>query len=102
MSSDSATQIATQQSIKAYVDATASGFVDASAGMINYMSGDNYNFESGVGGWVAYADAAGASPVDGTGGSPVVTMASVVGSLRGTKVGRLDQKWYKQTGRWRK
>lgn len=39
----------------------------------NFMKA-NSNFESGsVGNWTSYADAAAATPVDGTGGSPTVT-----------------------------
>jgi hypothetical protein len=38
---------------------------------INYIT--NYNAESSAQGWATYADAAQATPVDGTGGSPTVT-----------------------------
>jgi hypothetical protein len=38
------------------------------------IKGDNRNFEATVGAWLAYADAAQATPVDGTGGSPVLTV----------------------------
>jgi len=44
---------------------------------INYIAltgGKNHNFESGVTGYSAYANAAAAIPVDGTGGSPTVTI----------------------------
>lgn len=41
------------------------------AGGINYIL--NPDFEGGVNGWATYADAAGAEPVDGTGGSPTLT-----------------------------
>lgn len=43
---------------------------------IQYLSGDNSNFNATVGDWVAYADAAGTEPVDATGGSPTVTCTS--------------------------
>ena len=51
---------------------------------INYI--DNPDFEDGtITGWVTYADAAAATPVDGTGGSPTVTFASTSTTpLRGT------------------
>jgi hypothetical protein len=54
-----------------------------SSGSINYIS--NPDAESGVTGWAAYADAAGTSPVDGTGGSPTVTITRTTTTpLRGT------------------
>lgn len=49
-------------------------------GGIQFLSGDDFDFEATVGNWVAYADAAGASPVDGTGGSPTVTMTRTTSS----------------------
>ena len=54
------------------------------AGGINYIS--NADFEDGtITGWATYADVAGATPVDGTGGSPTVTFASTSTTpLRGT------------------
>lgn len=56
--------------------------VDA-AGGVNYIT--NPDIESNVTGYNAYADAAGASPVDGTGGSPTVTAArTTTNPLRGT------------------
>lgn len=52
-------------------------------GGINYTT--DGDAESGIGLWVTYADAAGVSPVDGTGGAPTVTLAvSSVSPLRGT------------------
>lgn len=58
------------------------------AGGINYLvsSLKAWDFEDGVStGWSVYADAAGVSPVDGTGGSPSVTFAASASSpLRGT------------------
>lgn len=51
-------------------------------GGINYIT--NYNLEDDALGWNAYADAAGVEPVDGTGGSPTVTVTrSLVTPLRG-------------------
>lgn len=41
----------------------------------NYLTGDNFRFENSVGNYGTYADAAGTSPVDGTGGTPNVTIA---------------------------
>lgn len=49
---------------------------------INYI--DNPNAETDASGYVAYADAAGSSPVDGTGGSPNITITRSTSSpLRG-------------------
>jgi hypothetical protein len=54
------------------------------SGGINYLTGDDTNQNSTVGNWVAYADAAGTSPVDGTGGSPTVTCTRTTSTpLRG-------------------
>lgn len=56
--------------------------VGSGAGGINYIT--NPDAEAGTTGWVAYADAAGAIPVDGTGGSPTVTITTSASSpLRG-------------------
>lgn len=57
-------------------------------GGINYLnsstSSDNSDFEATVGNWLAYADAAGNLPVDGTGGSPTTICARTTSSpLRG-------------------
>lgn len=50
---------------------------------INYIS--NPNAETATTGWATYADAAGSSPVDGTGGSPTTTFTRSTSSpLRGT------------------
>lgn len=45
----------------------------APSGGINYISPSNDGEDGTVGTWATYADAAGTSPVDGTGGSPSVT-----------------------------
>lgn len=51
---------------------------------INYIT--NSDIEAGVTGYVTYADAAGVNPVDGTGGSPVVTVtATTTTPLRGAQ-----------------
>ena len=39
-----------------------------------FIIGDNRSFDISIGAWAAYADAAGTEPVDGTGGSPTVTI----------------------------
>lgn len=50
---------------------------------INYVS--NPDAEIGTTGWATYADAAGSSPVDGTGGAPTLTIARNTSSpLRGS------------------
>ena len=46
-----------------------------SADMNNQIQGDNVDAETSVGSWVTYADAAAATPADGTGGSPTLTIA---------------------------
>ena len=43
-------------------------------GEINYI--ENATFETDTTGWATYADAAGSTPVDGTGGSPNITISS--------------------------
>lgn len=54
------------------------------SGEINYI--DNWDFETDTSGWATYADAAGASPVDGTGGSPNISITSQDSTvLRGGK-----------------
>lgn len=51
---------------------------------INYI--DNPDAEAGTTGWATYADAAATTPVDGTGGSPNITLAaSSSNPLRGTQ-----------------
>lgn len=62
--------------------------VGAGAGGINYVT--NTDFESNTTGWATYKDAASATPVDGTGGSPTSTFARSASSpLRGTASGLL-------------
>lgn len=64
-------------------DAGTETRVGAGSGGINYIS--NPDAESVTTGWATYADAAGTSPVDGTGGSPTVTLTRSTSSpLRGT------------------
>lgn len=55
------------------VSSNLPAWIDAPSGSggINYI--DNNDFESSVTGWTTYADAAGSTPVDGTGGTPNVT-----------------------------
>lgn len=60
-----------------------SGGTSTNTNIINFVS--NPDAETDTTGWAAYADAAGASPVDGTGGSPTVTITrSTSTPLRGT------------------
>jgi len=65
-------------------DGTAWGEIGGGgAGGINYI--ENSDAEANVDGWVTYADAAGAEPVDGTGGSATTTWTRSTSSpLRGT------------------
>lgn len=61
-----------------------------SANGINYIT--NPDAETNTTGWTAYADAAGTSPVDGTGGSPTAAISRVTSSpLRGAAMFRLTK-----------
>jgi hypothetical protein len=67
-------------------DGSASREIGSAQGGINYI--ENSDFESNATGYVAYADAAAAVPVDATGGSPVTTIVrSTSVPLRGTASG---------------
>lgn len=64
--------------------------VGAGAGGINYIT--NNDAESATTGWANYADGAGTSPVDGTGGSPTVAISRVTASpLRGVGMFRITK-----------
>lgn len=64
--------------------------VGSGSGGINYIT--NFDFESDTTGWATYADAAGTSPVDGTGGSPNITFTRTTSSpLRGTGSGLITK-----------
>lgn len=57
---------------------------------VNYVT--NPDFETATTGYATYADAAGASPVDGTGGSPTVTITRTTSSpLRSTGSGLITK-----------
>lgn len=57
--------------------------IGSGVGGINYIS--NSSAEADTSGWATYADAAGSSPVDGTGGSPTLTFTRSTSSpLRGS------------------
>lgn len=61
-----------------------------SVGVLNYIG--NPGFESDASGYVAYADAAGVSPLDGTGGSPTVTITRTTSTpLRGAGSGLITK-----------
>lgn len=66
--------------VKKYSSTTASWsqISGGGSGGINYLA--NPDFESSTTGYAAYADAAGAAPVDGTGGSPVLTITRTTSS----------------------
>lgn len=69
---------------------TGTGGGGTGAGGINYIT--NPGFEGDTSGYVAYADAADTRPVDGTGGSPVVTITRTTSSpLRGTGSGLITK-----------
>lgn len=69
----------------AWADSSSGG-----SGRVNYV--ENPNFESAATGWAAYADAAAAVPVDGTGGSPNVTITrSATLPLSGTGSGLITK-----------
>lgn len=58
-------------------------WTEISAGLLNHVS--NPNAEAGTSGWATYADAAQAAPVNGTGGTPNVTLTRTTSNpLRGT------------------
>lgn len=58
------------------------------SGGIDYVT--NGDFETDTEGWATYADAAGSSPVDGTGGAPSVTFSRISSTLlRGEAYGQL-------------
>ena len=57
-----------------YDDGTNLNELGGGAGGINYI--ENGDAEGGTTGWATYADAAATVPVDGTGGSPVITWTS--------------------------
>lgn len=66
------------------------GDFGSGSGGINYIG--NPDFEGAVTGWVAYADAAGTAPVNGTGGSPVTTITRSTSSpLRGVASGLITK-----------
>lgn len=59
--------------------------LDTAANNWSASKTDNYNAEQTVGDWVAYADAAGTSPVDMTGGSPNTTISrTTTNEINGT------------------
>lgn len=65
---------------------------ELNAAPLGAVFGTDSNFEASVGSWVAYADAAGTAPVDGTGGSPTVTITRSTSSpLRGTASGLITK-----------
>lgn len=78
-------KVYTKADNKMYVlDSSGNETAVGSGGGFNYIS-VNPSAESGTFGWATYADAAGASPVDGTGGSPNSTFTrSATAPLRGT------------------
>jgi hypothetical protein len=66
------------------------GTASSGSGEINYI--DNPDAESDTTGWAAYADAAAATPADGTGGSPNVTWTRQSGViLRGNQSFKLTK-----------
>lgn len=76
------------------VGGTGSG---SGQGGINYIT--NYNFEAGTTGYSTYADAAGTSPVDGTGGSANITFTRTTSSpLRGVGSGLITKDGFNRQG----
>lgn len=67
--------------------------VGSGSGGINYMAViSSSDAETSVGNWLAYADAAAATPVDGAGGAPNTTVTRVAATtLRGTGLFRLTK-----------
>jgi len=63
-----------------------------SGSALNYILDDSSTFEGSIGSWVAYSNAAGTSPVDGSGGSPTITFArNTTAPLNGTADGLLSK-----------
>lgn len=56
-------------------DAIIDGDIGSSGGTTGYILGKDSEFEQTGHGWAAYADAAATTPVDGTGGTPNITIA---------------------------
>lgn len=72
-----------QNGVTVPLDNSGGGGGGSGTGRINYIT--NWDAETDASGYSAYADAAGATPVDGTGGSPNVTIArNTTTPLRGT------------------
>lgn len=55
-------------------DAIIDGDIGGAGGSSGVIVGDDSDLDVDVGAWLAYADAAGVQPVDGDGGSPVLTV----------------------------
>lgn len=65
--------------------------VDTAANNWEPTQSNNFDFETSVGAWLAYADAAATSPVDMTGGSPGTTMARTTSvEINGAASGFMD------------
>jgi len=61
-------------------------------GTVNYLASDDSAFNSSIGNWVAYADAAAASPVNGVDGAPTTTVTqTTVTPLRGSGSGLITK-----------
>jgi hypothetical protein len=58
---------------------------DSGGAVLSYIT--NFGAEAGVEGWATYADAAGVTPVDGTGGSPNVTLTRISGGSQLVGIG---------------
>lgn len=77
--------------IKSKVFISESGPLDGS-GTDSLLKGNDRTFEGGLGNHVAYADAAGSTPVDMTGGSPTSTLTiNDATPLNGTQSARLSK-----------
>lgn len=75
-----------------YFYQSGAGGGSSGQGGINYVT--NYGFEENTGGWATYADAAGTTPVDGTGGSPNSTLTRTTTTaeiLRGAAAGKFSK-----------
>lgn len=78
-----ANQLDTTRVALVYYDSSADKFKlidptfgqDAGGAVASYIT--NFGAEAGTEGWATYADAAAATPVDGTGGSPTVTWSRI-------------------------
>jgi microcystin-dependent protein len=73
-------------------DAILDGDIGGGGAEIGYITGNDSNFEGGIGSHVTYVDAAGTIPVDGTGGTANITFSTSTANVQeGTQSARLSK-----------